>query len=430
MNHQEKVQRIAEKLKNKTSKDSVVLLKKSVSHQVPKKYSNDKKHIIDVSDLNEIITINQEDKTCTAEPGVTFSDLVKETLKHNLVPIVVPELKTITIGGAVAGCSVESMSYKYGGFHDTCKEYEVITAKGDILQCSKKKNKEIFEMMHGTFGTIGIITQLKFNLLPAKQFVHLTYEKYQTLKQYKKAIESHYQTKDCDFMDGIIHSPELYVLCIGNFVDSAPYSHNYNWMRIFYKSTKEQEEDYLATYDYFYRYDAGCHWIARNYGLENPILRFLFGRFFLPSTNMLKLAKKLAFVFKKIKPDVVVDVFIPFSKLMHFFDFYNKEFQYYPLWVVPYKIKLYPWINPKHITAKDGLYIDIAIYGMKQKDKNYYRIMEEYLLKNSSMKTLISHNFLLESEFWQMWSKENYYKVKAMTDPGNIFNDLFHKMVR
>ena len=59
---------------------------------------------------------------------MTFVDLVAATLRHGLVPIVVPELKTITIGGAVAGCSIESMSFRYGGFHDTCLEYEVITA--------------------------------------------------------------------------------------------------------------------------------------------------------------------------------------------------------------------------------------------------------------------------------------------------------------
>ena len=52
------------------------------------------------------------------------------------MPIVVPELKTITIGGAVAGCSIESMSFVHGGFHDTCLEYEVITATGEVLTCT------------------------------------------------------------------------------------------------------------------------------------------------------------------------------------------------------------------------------------------------------------------------------------------------------
>ena len=80
--------------------------------------------------------IDVEARTCTAEPGVTFTDLVSATLRHGLTPIVVPELRTITIGGAVSGCSLESMSFKHGGFHDTCLEYEVITSKGKVLHCT------------------------------------------------------------------------------------------------------------------------------------------------------------------------------------------------------------------------------------------------------------------------------------------------------
>ena len=39
---------------------------------------------------------------------------------------------------------------------------------------------------------------------------------------------------------------------------------------------------------------------------------------------MLGNAKRLGFLFKHKKPEVVVDVFIPFSKFGEFFDFYKK----------------------------------------------------------------------------------------------------------
>ena len=87
---------------------------------------------IDISDLTSILSVDPVNRICVAESGVMFCDLVEATLRHGLVPIVVPELKTITIGGAVSGCSIESMSYRYGGFHDTCLEYEVITATGEV----------------------------------------------------------------------------------------------------------------------------------------------------------------------------------------------------------------------------------------------------------------------------------------------------------
>ena len=82
----------------------------------------------------------------------------------------------------------------------------------------------MLQMMHGTFGTLGIITLLTFRLIPAKPFVKVTYEKYKSLEEYKNAIWAHYRAKDIDFMDGIIHSPTEYILSAGNFVDEAPYT--------------------------------------------------------------------------------------------------------------------------------------------------------------------------------------------------------------
>ena len=73
-----------------------------------------------MSALDRILALDLHARTCTAEPGVTFAELVRVTLDHGLVPVVVPELPTITLGGAVAGCSLESMSFAHGGFHDGC----------------------------------------------------------------------------------------------------------------------------------------------------------------------------------------------------------------------------------------------------------------------------------------------------------------------
>src|SRR5258705_5818395 len=132
--HDQKVRRICVQLKQHANGKPVSLRKKAVAHQVPKardlRRYDDK---IDISDLDAILEIDPVRKVCVAEPGLTFVDLVAATLPLGLVPIVVPELKTITIGGAVSGCSLESMSFRHGGVHDTWLEYEVITGTGDVL---------------------------------------------------------------------------------------------------------------------------------------------------------------------------------------------------------------------------------------------------------------------------------------------------------
>lgn len=428
--HEEKTIRIAKQLKERKDIAPLTLKKKTVSHEVPKpndkKYSDEK---LDISDLDEIIQIDTERRICIAEPGVTFTKIVNATIKYNLVPVVVPELKTITIGGAVAGGSLESMSYKFGSFHDSCLEYEVVTAKGDVLICSPdNENQLLFQMMHGTFGTLGIITLLKFRLIPAKPFVKIIYEKYKNLDEYKNSIWSHYIKKDIDFMDGIIHSPEEYVLSAGNFVDNVPYTHSYDWTRIYFLSTAQRQEDYLKTPDYFFRYNKG----VTNVHPKSFICRLLFG-WFINSNRTLKIAN----TFRKVIPSnmfpITVDTFIPFSKMEEFMEWFKKEVDYFPLWCVPFKIvHKYEWVSDELFSkVKDELFLDIAIYGMQREDpEHYYRIIEEKLIELGGIKTLISTNLYSEKEFWAIWNKKNYDLIKHKTDPENIFRGLYEKTCR
>ena len=221
--HAIKLERVVRQLRGRSTARPVSLKKKAVSHLVPK--PRDKRHTddrIDISDLNEILEIDPVRMTCTAEPGVTFTDLVDATLRHGLVPIIVPELRTITIGGAVAGCSIESMSFKYGGFHDTCLEYELITAAGEVLRCTPdNEHSLIFQMVHGSFGTLGILSRLRFRLIAARPYVHITYEHHPTLDAFQASIWRHFIEGDTDFMDGMIHSPTEYALNLGRFVDEG-----------------------------------------------------------------------------------------------------------------------------------------------------------------------------------------------------------------
>jgi FAD/FMN-containing dehydrogenase len=428
--HNEKVARIAAQLKARKSKAPLSLKKRAVSHEVPK--PDDKRHSdekIDISDLDNILHIDPKARICIAEPGVTFIDLVTATLKHGLVPIVVPELKTITIGGAVAGCSIESMSYKHGGFHDTCLEYEVITAKGKILICTPdNENKLLFQMLHGAFGTLGIISRLKFKLIPAKPYVKVTYEIYGSLKDYNSAIWKHYTKKDVDFMDGIIHSPTECVLSVANFVSKAPYTHSYDWMRVYYKSTKTRKEDYMKTADYFFRYNQG----VINVRPKSFLGRLFFGKF-IDSTRVLGLIERFRRFIPAHTIPVTVDVFIPFSKVSEFFKWYGREVNFFPLWCVPYKrAHEYEWLSKEFLKkTKDELFLDLAIYGLpKHNNKNYYKIMEDELTAIGGLKTLISGNYYTESDFWKTWNKENYFKAKKIADPDNIFRNLYDKTCR
>src|SRR3989339_781458 len=287
-------------------------------------------------------------------------------------------------------------------------------------------DKRICEAESGvTFGTLGIISKLKFKLVPAEKFVKVVYEKYQTLEDYKKAVWKHFQKQDVDFMDGIIHSHTEYVLSVANFINKAPYNHNCDWMRVYYKSTKTRKEDYLKTIDYFFRYDKG----VTNVTPKSFLGRLFFGKF-IDSARVLSLVNKFQKIISAKKIPITVDTFIPFSRITDFMEWYKKEINFFPLWCVPYKlVRQYEWLDKNfREKIKDELFLDIAIYGMKKKDrKNYYKLIEDKLIEIGAIKTLISTNYYKEEDFWKIWNKDYYDKLKKQTDPNNIFRNLYTK---
>jgi hypothetical protein len=242
---------------------------------------------------------------------------------------------------------------------------------------------------------------------------------------------------DYDFIDGIVHSPTEWVACLGRFVDSAPYTSNYRWLDIFYKSTRERTEDYLSTADYCFRYDTECHWLTRTIPpLEWKPVRFAVGKVFLGSTNLIKWSKRLApLLGLKKRPEVVVDVFIPEKRVPEFYSWYQKDYAFWPLWVVPYRIpKMYPWVDPAYAAKDlgDGLVYDLAVYGKVNNEPgvDYSEVLERKTHELGGIKTLISRNHYSESQFWQIYNRPGYEALKSRVDPHKAFPGLFEKFHR
>jgi FAD/FMN-containing dehydrogenase len=389
---------------------------------------------VDVSALDQVLDVDVEGRLCTAEPGATFADVARKTLPLGLLPKVVPELEGITLGGAVAGCSVESMSYKYGGFHDTCREYEVVTGTGERRIVGPEQDAELFHMLHGSYGTLAILTSIVFELVQAKEYVELTYHRHSTFEDFDADMRERCAADDFDFVDGIIHAPDELVLCLGRFTGSAPSVSSYRGEEIFYKSTRRLERDHMTTFDYCFRYDTEAHWLSRTAPpLEWKWVRRLVGRWFLGSTNLIKWSNRLGSLLGRVmrRPDVAVDVFIPSNRFDDFWRWYARDFDYWPLWIVPYRIEEpYPWIAPGHAAKMtDQLMIDCAVYGKRNwaRDVDWSQVLEDKTYELGGIKTLISRNHYSKERFWEIYDRDGWLAAKRELDPAGLFKDLYEK---
>src|ERR1700709_2772829 len=88
---------------------------------------------LDVSGLRNVISVDPDARTADVAGMCTYEDLVAATLPYGLSPLVVPQLKTITLGGAVTGLGIESTSFRNGLPHESVLEFDVLTGAGDVV---------------------------------------------------------------------------------------------------------------------------------------------------------------------------------------------------------------------------------------------------------------------------------------------------------
>ncbi len=88
---------------------------------------------LDVSWFDGVLSVDPVARTADVLGMTTYEHLVDATLPYGLMPLVVPQLKTITLGGAVTGMGIEASSFRNGLPHESVIEMDVLTGDGRIV---------------------------------------------------------------------------------------------------------------------------------------------------------------------------------------------------------------------------------------------------------------------------------------------------------
>ncbi|WP_196760135.1 FAD-binding protein, partial [Mycobacterium avium] len=128
---------------------------------------------LDTSGLTGVLGVDPETRTADVAGMCTYEDLVAATLPYGLSPLVVPQLKTITLGGAVSGLGIESASFRNGLPHESVLEMDILTGAGELLTASRTQHADLFRAFPNSYGTLGYSTRLRIELEPVAPFVTL-----------------------------------------------------------------------------------------------------------------------------------------------------------------------------------------------------------------------------------------------------------------
>jgi FAD/FMN-containing dehydrogenase len=394
--------------------------------------------------FNEILEVDEAAGTVDVEGMTSYEKLAEATFAYGLLPGVVPQLKSITIGGACAGLGIESSSFRYGLTHETVEEIEVVLADGDIVVCTPTNAySDLFFGLPNSFGTLGYALRVRAKAIRVKKFVELDHIRCSDPATFFHELASWCARPDVDFIDGVVFDPGEHYLNVCRFVDEAPYVSDYTLEKIYYRSIRERERDYLTTLDYIWRWDTDWFWCSRLLYAQNPIIRRLLGRKYLKSTFYKKVIdwepgvqvrQMRRRLFGVHHESIVQDVDVAVEHAPAFLEFVQREIGLTPVWVCPFRALDRQHRFPLFPTDPDALYINFGFWDSKFSqasfpEGHFNRLIEHKLAELGGIKSLYSDSYFTPEEFWEVYNKPAYDKLKAKYDPKDRLSDLYRKCV-
>ncbi|MFI5781333.1 FAD-binding oxidoreductase [Nocardia sp. NPDC051570] len=412
---------------------------------------------LDVSGLTQVIAVDPQAKTADVAGMTTYEDLVAATLPYGLAPLVVPQLKTITLGGAVTGLGIESTSFRNGLPHESVLEIDVLTGAGEIITATPDgEHADLFRGFPNSYGTLGYSTRLKIRLESVQPYVALRHVRFHDLGELETAMariiaERAHDGERVDYLDGVVFTAGESYLVLGRQTDEPGPVSDYTGMDIYYRSLQhdsaEPKRDRLTIHDYLWRWDTDWFWCSRAFGAQNPTAR----RFW-PSRY-----RRSSFYWKLIALDqrydigdklearkgnpprerVVQDIEVPIERTAEFLHWFLDEIPIEPLWLCPLRLHddrierpwpLYP-LEPGRTYVNVGFWSAVpTVAGEQEGAAN--RAIERKVSELDGHKSLYSDAYYDEDEFARLYGGDIYPELKKRYDPDHRLLDLYSKAVQ
>lgn len=395
---------------------------------------------LSLGDFNQPISLDAESLTMDVEGLTTFETIADYAIARGHVPLVVPELKHITVGGATVGIGIESTCFRNGFVHDGLVEADVLLPTGRVVTASATNEyADLFNALPNSYGTLGYILRARIKIEPVQPYVHLHMETYGTAASYLDAMRRAADSGEHHFVEGLVFEDGRFILMTGRYAQSVPHVDDILRRNIFYRLVQARSDIYLTTRDYLFRYDPEWFW-----NIPDGILYALFRRYaparFRNSafyTHYVawkdRLAQKLPGAREPDTEPLIQDWEVPWEHAEELLEFALREVRLdgRPWAAVPIRTPRQPTLYP---IRPNTLYFNLGCYLQVRKPEGkppyyYTKILDEKTFALGGIKMLYSSSFMTEEEFDARYNGEAYRELKAKYDPQGRAKTLYQKVV-
>ena len=405
---------------------------------------------LDVAAFDGVLSVDPEARVAEVQGMTTYEHLVEATLRHGLMPLVVPQLRTITLGGAVTGLGIESASFRNGLPHESVLEMEVMTGDGRIVVARPdNEHADLFRGFPNSYGTLGYALRLRIELEPVRPYVRLRHIPFEDPGAYFAAAAEvagtrSWEGEPVDFMDGTVfartgalpdprddgrHGPtdvRLHRRADLLPLDSAP--------------PRGPPHDPRLPVALGHRLVLVLE-VVRSAAPANPkaMAEALPAQRRLLEDHRLRAPPCDHARVNRLRghpghEDVIQDIEVPIDRAAEFLDAFQREIGIAPVWMCPLRLREGSPTWPLYPLEPGTTYVNFGFWGRVERrpgerDGDRNRLIERLVSDLGGHKSLYSTAFYERDEFRGLYGGEQYEELKQAYDPDRRLLDLYEKCV-
>jgi SAM-dependent methyltransferase len=115
-------------------------------------------YVLDMKCMNKILNFDKAKKLVCVEPGILWSDLIHFLNDHKLTPMTLQSYSSFSVGGTISVNAHGITNDK--GMYNSIDSFMLINHEGQIINCSRDINPDLFSKVVGGYGLFGVITEV------------------------------------------------------------------------------------------------------------------------------------------------------------------------------------------------------------------------------------------------------------------------------